>query len=42
MDLSNLQFGYVPKLAMMYGEDVILKQDMAASIADYFTDCSTT
>jgi len=42
MDLSNLQFGYVLKLAMMYGEDVISKQDMAASIANYFTDCIST
>ena len=42
MDLSNLQSGYVSKLAKIYGEDVISKQDMAASIANYFTNCIST
>ena len=30
LDLSNLQSGYVSKLAKIYGEDVISKQEMAA------------
>ena len=42
LDLSNLQSGYVSKLAMMYGEDITLKQDMAAKIANYFTNCLST
>ena len=42
MDLSNLQSGYVSKLAEIYGENALSKQDMAASIANYFTICIST
>ena len=42
LDLSNLQSGYVSKLAKICGEDVISKQDMAASIANYFMNCIST
>ena len=38
LDISNLQYGYVSKLASMYDEHAMSKQDKTNRIENYFTD----
>jgi len=37
-DISNLQYGYVPKLSHKYGDDVSSQLEISVSVEKYFRD----